>query len=79
MKCYIAANAECYGNSEKGVIHFVRGNEETIRDEVILTVKIFKHMEELKDDYNHHLGSTIVCHIIFPSQGTAMAESFDSK
>lgn len=39
-KCYIAANAECYGNIEKEVIHFVRGNEETIRDEEIFSLHI---------------------------------------
>lgn len=84
MKRSIAANAECYGNTEKGAIHFVRANEETVRDEAILSlhllpVKIFKHVEELKDDYNHHLDLTMVCHIILASQGTAVTEPFDSK
>lgn len=68
----MAANTECYGNREKGVIHFVRGNEETIRDEVIFSlqciiVKFFKHMEDLSDDYNRRPDSTMVCHIVFLS------------
>ena len=35
VKCCIVANTECHENREKEVIHFVRGNKETIRDKVI--------------------------------------------
>lgn len=49
-----------------GVIHFVRGKEETMTDEVIppphpptFNCKNFSSREEMKDNYNHHLDSTI--------------------